>query len=72
MELKQFDLIQIITSKNVKYLSAVKDKVPSPHGNWSIVGFVGGDVIISRDKAIVRLPVSDVKLVGKWEPSKLF
>lgn len=60
--IQRFDQVQIITTKNVKYLSSTKEDV-KPHGVWSVTGAIGDDLLISQDTTIVRIPATDVKVI---------
>lgn len=72
IEYNQFDIVQIITSRNIKFLSAPPGTKVMPHGNWSIVGFVERDVIITKNKAIVKVPIADIKMIAQYNINKLF
>lgn len=65
-EIKQFDLVQIRTTKNIKYLSSEKGCATSPHGNWSVVGFIKREALLSKQGSLVRVPVSDLILIGEF------
>ena len=47
-------------------MSAPKGQAPNPNGVWSIVGFVGTDVLASKDGAIIKVPVNDVAKVASY------
>lgn len=68
---RRFDIVQIKTTKNINFVSGLKGKIPSPHGNWSIVGFIGTDAIISRDSTTVRVPIQDVRIIAKLNTESL-
>lgn len=58
---KQFDNVQILTTTNVKYLSAPPGVTVSPKGVWTVVAIVGSDeLMLSKDNAIIRIPAADV------------
>lgn len=61
---KQYDIVQIITTKRIKYLSGQSGQSPSPHGNWSIVGFIESDAMIAKESTLVRVPISDIRKVA--------
>lgn len=70
-QLKQFDIVSIKTIKNVKYLSSAPGYVPSPHGQWSIVGFIGQEVLLCKDGAIIKIPHRDIDVKAAYqEPIK--
>jgi len=63
---KQLDIVQIITTKGIKYLSGPEGHTTNPTGNWSIVGFVGADAIISKENTLVRVPLSDIRKIASY------
>lgn len=65
--MNQMDLVKIKTTKNVKFLSSNPGHMPNPDGVWSVVGFIGSDALITKDTTVVRIPVSDLRLVGKYK-----
>lgn len=68
---KQYDIIQIRTTKRIRYLSAPPGMATDPHGNWSIVGFIKSDIIAAKENTLVRVPISDVTKVASLS-SNLF
>lgn len=70
--LKQFDIVRIKTTKRIRYLSSPSNNIATPHGNWSIVGFVGQDAIISKEKTLVRVPLSDIEKIASYNIENLF
>lgn len=62
----QFDVVQLSTTKGVRFLSGPQGGAADPHGNWSIIGFVELDAIIAKDTTIVRAPVADLKKVASY------
>ena len=69
--LRQFDIVQIITTKQIKYLSGPQGHASGPNGNWSIVGFVGNDAILAKESTLVRVPLTDIRQVGGYNIDKL-
>lgn len=70
--LKQLDIVRIISTKNIKFLSGPPGKKPVPHGDWSVVGFVGSDVLIAKDETLVRAPFNAIVKVGSFNTDMLF
>ena len=63
---KQLDIVQIVTTKKIKYLSGPEGHSTDPHGNWSIVGFVGPEAVLAKENTLVRIPLSDIKKVASY------
>lgn len=73
MEINQFDIIRILTVKNVKYLSAPKGQKPSPNGDWTVVGILDKiDVLVAKDKTIIRIPIKDIEIIAKYDIKNIF
>ena len=62
----QFDVVQLKTVTRVKYLSGPRGYTTSPQGNWTVVSRVDNDVIIAKDNTLIRVPVSDVRVVAVY------
>ena len=56
----RFDQVKILTTKNVKYLSAPPGSKTSPDGIWSVVAAVDNDLLLAQKSTIIRIPSSDV------------
>lgn len=66
--LKQFDIVRIISAKNIKFVSGPRGRAATPDGDWSIVAIVGYDVMIAKDETIVRAPLNAIRLVASYSP----
>jgi hypothetical protein len=64
--LKQFDVIQIITTRRIRYLSAPSGSASSPQGDWNVIGMIENDVIAAKNDTMVRVPLADVRKVGSY------
>lgn len=65
---KRFDQVRILTTKNVKYLSAPPGTPASPDGLWSVVCAVGdNDLLLVKNNVIVRIPIGDVLKVIAYD-----
>jgi len=70
-EIRQFDKIKLRTTKNIRYLSAPPNEMPSPHGIWTVVANINKDLLICKGDAICRVPVSDVVIAGRSEIDRI-
>ena len=70
--LKQYDIVQIITTKNIRYLSGPTGMTTDPHGNWSVVGFIKADALVAKDSTLVRVPVVDLRKVASMSTVKFY
>ena len=65
-EIRQFDRIKLRTTKNIRYMTAPPGGgMPTPHGIWSVVASVGGDLLICKGPIICRVPISDICIAGR-------
>ncbi len=64
--LRQFDVIQIITTRRIRYLSAPAGSASSPQGDWNVIGMIGSDVIAAKNDTMVRIPIQDTRKVGSY------
>lgn len=62
----QFDLVRIITTRNINYVSAQSGMTASPDGLWSVVGVIGGGVLVAKDGTLAKVPPADLVLVAKY------
>jgi len=66
-DIRQLDRVQILTTKNVKYLSDLPGHTTDPHGFWSVIGFISKEALIAKGTAIVRIPIVDIRKVGEYD-----
>jgi hypothetical protein len=64
---KTFDVVQILTVKHVKFVSGPKNRPASPHGNWSVVGFIKSDLMLAKDSTIALVPIDSVRKVASYD-----
>lgn len=69
--LQQFDQVELLTVRNVDYLSARPGFAPSPHGIWSVIGLVAGKVLLAKDGTLIRIPLNDIRKVSSYSPSQV-
>ena len=69
---RRFDIVQLITTKNIKFLSGPKGYPANPKGNWSVVGNFSGkpDLVIAKEETIAVVPITDVRKIGTYDPDK--
>ena len=68
---KQFDIVHILTTKGIRYVSGPPGSPANPNGNWSIIGFIDKDVLLAKDSTIARVPLSDIRRVGSYDLDKV-
>lgn len=71
---EQFDIVRITTTRNVKWLMDLPGQVPDPNGLWSIVCTYpkSGEILIQKQTALARIPISDVVKVANYSLDKVF
>lgn len=70
--LKQYDIVRIVTTKRIRYLSAPPGTPLIPHGNWSVIGFVDGEAVISKQSILIKIPISDIIKIGGINQEKFY
>lgn len=70
-EIRSSDIIQLITTKNIKYLSSPAGKATSPQGNWIVTGFLNNEVIATKEGTIIKVPISDIKKIASYSINEL-
>lgn len=68
--IKRFDLIRIITVKNVVWVSGPTGRPASPKDEWSVIGHIGDVLYIAKDETIAQIPVKDVMKVADYSLEK--
>ena len=72
INIKQFDLVTLKTTQNVKFLTAPDENEVSPHGMWSVIGIVNKtNVLVCKDGAVCLLPMDDIVLVAEYNINKM-
>lgn len=69
--LSQFDQVELLTVRRVTYLSTQPGHGPSPHGLWSVVGFVRGQVLLAKDGALIKVPPGDVRRAAAYDLNEI-
>lgn len=71
MEYRQFDVVRLIHTRGVKYLSGPSERATAPKGEWSIVGFVERDAVLAKQSTIIRVPVEDIERIAEYDKKVL-
>jgi len=71
---QQFDLVRIITTRNVQWRCDTPGTVTDPAGIWSIVVTMPskGCLLIQKDSALAEIPASDVERVANFDIETVF
>ena len=71
MEYRQFDVVRLIHTRRIKYLSGPSERATAPKGEWSIVGFVERDAVLAKQSTIIRVPVEDIERIAEYDKKVL-
>lgn len=71
MEYRQFDVVRLIHTKNVRYMSGPPERATSPKGEWSIIGFIETDAILAKQSTVIRIPTSDIERIAEYDRQAL-
>ena len=69
---KQLDMVRLKTTKRVTWKSSPPDSNIDPHGDWSVIGALGVELVLCKEGAIIRIPFEDVEKVADYNIEKLF
>jgi hypothetical protein len=71
---ERFDIVSIITTKNVKWMCDLPGKYPDPKGPWTIVCTFprSGEILIQKNTALARIPAADTIKVANYELENVF
>lgn len=72
MEYNQFDLVHILSTKKVTYLNGPAGRPAKPQGAWSIVGFKGTNVILSKDDTVIMTDLTNITRVAAYDANRVF
>jgi len=71
---QQFDLVRILTTRNVQWRCDTPGTVTDPKGAWSVVATMPskGCLLIQKENALAEIPASDVKRVANFDVETVF
>lgn len=71
---QQFDLVEIITTRNVTWRTDSEGINTNPNGKWSIVTAYpdSGTLLIQKETALVLIPASDIRKVANFDVETVF
>lgn len=64
---KRFDQVRILTTKNVRYLSAPPGTKLDPKGIWQVSGVVANELLLVKNNILIRIPPSDVLKIIEYD-----
>jgi hypothetical protein len=67
----RFDQVKLLTTKNVKYLSAPPGTSLDPKGVWQVSAAVDGELLLIKNNIVIKIPTSDVLKVVEYNLSKM-
>jgi hypothetical protein len=68
---RRFDIVQLVTTRNITFLSGPPGRPAKPQGNWSIVANLpNGRLLLAKDETIAAVPLTDVRKVGGYDLDK--
>ena len=64
---RQFDVVRLLKTDSVTYLCGPSGRATAPKGEWTVVAFVEGDMILAKQSTIVRVSPSDVVKIADYD-----
>lgn len=71
MRISRFDQVRLLSTKNVNYLSAPPDEQVSPDGLWSVCAAVGDELLLVKNSAVIKAPLTNVLKVVDYDITRL-
>lgn len=71
---ERFDIVAIITTKNVTWMTDVPGTLPMVEGYWQIIGCFPktGLLLISKGTAMCKIPAADIRKIANYELRSVF
>ena len=63
-QINMWDMVRIITTKRINWVSAPEGIIPIPHGVWTVVGILGTDLLVSKESCLCRVPIKDAEILS--------
>ena len=68
---KIFDQARLLTTRNIKYLSASPGTELDPNGIWSVVATIQNELLLVKNNIVIRVPASDVLKIAEYQRNKI-
>ncbi len=62
----RFDQVRLLTTQRVNWRSHPTDQEPDPNGIWLVSDIVGGELLLTQNSAVIKIPFDDVQLINKY------
>jgi len=73
MEYQQFDLVYILSTQKVYWVSGPSGRPAKPQGLWSIVAFRSdGKLVLSKDETIILTDITNISKAGTYDINEVF
>jgi hypothetical protein len=69
--IKRLDVVRILTTERIKWVSGPAGRPASPKGEWSVAGANGNLLLLSKDETIIQVPYNDVVKVAEYDISRV-
>ncbi|MCK9281686.1 MAG: hypothetical protein M0P71_13755 [Melioribacteraceae bacterium] len=71
---ERFDIVSILTTKGIKWMSDLPGKYPDPNGPWTIVCTFpeSGSVLIQKNTTLAKIPASDIIKIANYGLDNVF
>lgn len=71
---ERFDVVAILTTKRVTWMTDLPGTIPKVEGYWNIIGCFpkDGTLLISKGTAICRIPASDIIKIANYDLNNVF
>lgn len=71
IKISRFDQVQLLSTKNINYLSAPPGTEINPKGSWSVAATVGDELLLVKSNVVIRIPASDVLKIASYDITRI-
>ena len=71
IKIARFDQVQLLSTKNINYLSAPPEIKADPSGTWSVSAVVGGELLLVKNNVVIKAPIANVLKIADYDITRL-
>lgn len=72
-EYQLFDVVYILSTKDVEWMSAPRGRPTSPKGYWNIVAIRNdGKFVLSKEETVIITTMNNIKRVASYDLDRVF
>jgi len=71
IRISRFDQVQLLSTKNINYLSAPPEVQADPSGIWSVCAVVGNELLLVKSNVVIKAPIANVLRIADYDITRL-